>query len=101
MTYPEFNEEESVLRALLVELFEPALLLWELVIDLPDVYGLKERVAVGGVGLSNVDKQMFAVLQRTHTKRWMLNIESKENFRLLTVFWHQIHSKHHIQILLI
>lgn len=87
MTYPEFNEEESVLRAFLVELFEPALLLWELVIDLPDVYGLEERVAVGGVGLSNVDKQMFAVLQGTHTKRrgWMPNIESKENFCLLTV----------------
>lgn len=61
-THPEFNKEEGVLRAFLIKLFEPALLLWELVIDLPDVHSFKERVAVGGVGLSNVDKQVFAVL---------------------------------------
>ena len=64
-THPEFNQEECVLRAFLIKLFEPALLLRELVVDLPDVYSLEEWVAVGGVGLSNVDKQMFAVLQWT------------------------------------
>lgn len=61
-THPEFNEEEGVLRALLIQLLESALLLGELVIDLSDVHSLEEGVAVGGVGLSNVDKQMFAVL---------------------------------------
>lgn len=63
VTHPEFNEEECVLRAFLVELFEAALLLGKLVIDLPDVHSLEERVAVGGVGLAYVDKQVFAVLQ--------------------------------------
>lgn len=92
MTYPEFNEEESVLRAFLIKLFEPTLLLWELVIDLPNVYGLEERVAVGGVGLSNVDKQMFAVLQWTHKKTTrILNTKRKEFLSvnsLLTVDQH-------------
>ncbi|TNN76419.1 hypothetical protein EYF80_013284 [Liparis tanakae] len=36
--------------------------------DLPDVHGLEQRVAVRGVGLSNVDKQVFAVLQWTETE---------------------------------
>lgn len=66
-THPEFNQEESILRAFLIKLFEPTLLLRELVVDLPDVHSLKEWVTVGGVGLSNVDKQMFAVLQWTET----------------------------------
>lgn len=71
-THPEFNQEEGVLRAFLIKLFESALLLRELVVDLPDVHSLKEWVTVGGVGLSNVDKQMFAVLQWTemNEKTW-------------------------------
>lgn len=72
-THPEFNQEESVLRAFLIELFESTLLLRELVVDLPDVHSLKEWVTVGGVGLPNVDKQMFAVLQWTEIeeRRWV------------------------------
>lgn len=62
VTYPEFNQEESVLRALLVQLLESSFLLWKLVVDLSDVHGLQQRVAVGGVSLANVDKQVFAVL---------------------------------------
>lgn len=67
--HPEFHQEESVLRPFLIQLFEPTLLLGELVVDLPDVHSLEERVAVGGVGLSYVDKQMFAVLRRGETER--------------------------------
>lgn len=62
-THPEFDEEESVLGAFLIKLLEAALLLWELVVDLPDVHSLQQRVTVGRVGLSNVDEQVFAVLQ--------------------------------------
>lgn len=67
-THPEFNKEEGILRALLIKLFKPPFFLRELVVDLPDVHGLEKRVAVRGVGLSNVDKQVFAILQRTETK---------------------------------
>lgn len=66
--HPEFNEEESILRAFLIQLFEPTLLFRELIIDLPNVHSLEERVAVRGVGLSDVDKQMFAVLQWGETE---------------------------------
>lgn len=80
IAYPEFNKEECVLRAFLIKLFETALLLRKLVIDLPDVHSLEERVAVRGVGLSNVDKQMFAVLQcgeTEETKEDMVNFKSR------------------------
>lgn len=72
-THPEFNQEESILRPFLIKLFEPTLLLRELVVDLPDVHSLKQWVTVGGVRLSNVDKQMFAVLQwgETDEKNWI------------------------------
>lgn len=64
-THPEFNKEKCVLWAFLVKLFQAAFLLRELVVDLPDVHSFEQRVTVGGVGLSNVNKQVFAVLQLT------------------------------------
>lgn len=67
-THPEFNKEECVLGAFLIQLFQAAFLLRKLVVDLSDVHGFEQGVTVGGVGLSNVDKQVFAVLQRTETE---------------------------------
>ncbi len=61
-THPKFDEEEGVLRALLVQLLESSRLLGELVVDLSDVHRLQQRVAVRGVGLADVHKQVFAVL---------------------------------------
>lgn len=61
-THPELNQEESVLRAFLIQVLESSFLLGKLVVDLSDVHGLQQRVAVGGVSLANVDEQMFAVL---------------------------------------
>jgi len=55
-THPEFYKEKSVLRAFFIKLFKPAFLLRELVVDLPDVHSLEERIAVGGIALSDVDK---------------------------------------------
>lgn len=72
-TYPELYKEESILGPFLIKLFEPTLLLRELVVDLPNVHSLKERIAVGGIGLSNVDKQVFAVLYWIETEQ-MINV---------------------------
>lgn len=72
-TYPELYKEESILGPFLIKLFEPTLLLRELVVDLPNVHSLKERIAVGGIGLSDVDEQVFAVLYWTETEQ-MINV---------------------------
>lgn len=64
-THPEFNKEKRILWAFLVKLFQAAFLLRELVVDLPDVHSFEKGVTIGGVGLSNVNKQVFAVLQWT------------------------------------
>ena len=53
--YPELDQNEGVLWALLIELLQPTLLLRELVVDLSDVHCLQEGVAVGRVHLTDVD----------------------------------------------
>lgn len=60
--YPKFDEEEGVLGPTLIELLEAAFLLRKLVVDLADVYGLQQRVAVRGVRLADVHEEVFAVL---------------------------------------
>lgn len=67
------------MRAILIKLFEPALFLRELIIDLPNVHSLQERVTIRGVGLPNVDKQVFAVLQweEREEKRWKMRLASR------------------------
>lgn len=40
---PELDQEESILGSLVIQLFEATLLLWELVIDLPHIHGLKHK----------------------------------------------------------
>lgn len=40
---PELDEEECVLRTLVVKFFEASLLLWEFVVNLPHVHGLKRN----------------------------------------------------------
>lgn len=54
--HPEFDQVESVLRALAKELLEAALLLGELVIYLPDVHTLQQGVAVARAALADVHK---------------------------------------------
>ena len=68
MPYPELDQNEGVLWALLIELLQPTLLLRELVVDLSDVHCLQEGVAVGRVHLTDVDKQVFAILQNENVK---------------------------------
>lgn len=84
-THPEFDEEERVLGAFLIKLFEAALLLWELVVNLPDVHSLQQGVTVRGVGLSNVDKQVFAVLQGGVRTDSMLSLK-KLHVTITTVY---------------
>jgi len=59
--YPEFNEEESVLGSLLKEVFEPAILLRELVLNSSDPYCLHPSVSEAGGGI-DVHKLMLLVL---------------------------------------
>lgn len=61
-TDPELDQVEGVLRALGEELLEAALLLGELVVDLPDVHALQQRVAVTRAALADVHKQVLVVL---------------------------------------
>ena len=64
-TYPELDQEEGVLWPLLVELLQAALLLRELVVDLPDVHRLQHRVAVARVRLADVHEKVFMLECRT------------------------------------
>lgn len=65
LSHPELNQEEGVVRPFFEELLEATLLLWELVIDLSNVHGLKTGVAVAGVGLTDVHKQVLIKLEKT------------------------------------
>lgn len=60
--YPKLDEKEGVLGPTLIELLEAAFLLGKLVVDLADVHGLQQRVAVRGVRLADVHEEVFAVL---------------------------------------
>lgn len=60
--YPKLDEKEGVLWATLIELLEATFLLRKLVVDLADVHGLQQRVAVRGVRLADVHEEVFAVL---------------------------------------
>lgn len=62
-TDPELDQVESVLRAHAEQLLQAALLLGELVVDLPDVDALQHRVAVARVALADVHKQVLVVLK--------------------------------------
>lgn len=61
-SYPELDQEKGVLGPPLIELLQATFLLRELVIDLADVHCLQQRVAVRGVRLSNVHKEVLAIL---------------------------------------
>lgn len=61
--HPELDQVESVLRALAEQLLEAPLLLWELVVDLPDVHALQQGVAVARAALADVHKQVLVVLR--------------------------------------
>lgn len=60
--YPKLDEKEGVLGPTLIELLEATFLLRKLVVDLADVHGLQQRVAVRGVRLADVHEEVFAVL---------------------------------------
>lgn len=49
----------------LIQLLETSFLLGELVVNLPDVYGLQHRVTVAGVGWANMHKQMLILQEET------------------------------------
>lgn len=62
--YPELHEEKGIGGSPFKELLEPALLLWEFVIDLADVHGFEVGVAVARAGLADVHEQVLVVLWR-------------------------------------
>lgn len=61
--HPELDQVESVLRALGEQLLEAAFLLWEFVVDLPDVHTLQQGVAVARAALADVHKHVLVVLR--------------------------------------
>lgn len=63
-THPELHQEEGVMRPFSKQLLQPALLLWEFIVDLTYVHRLQERVAVGKIRLADVHEQMLVVLRR-------------------------------------
>lgn len=64
MSYPKLNQEESVVRPFFKELLQAPLLLWKLVIDLPNIDGLQAGVGVARVGLTDVHKQVLIKLEK-------------------------------------
>ncbi len=60
--HPELDQVESVLWAFGEQLLKAALLLGELVVDLPDVHTLQQGVAVARAALADVHKQVLVVL---------------------------------------
>lgn len=62
--YPELYEKESIVWPFVKQLLQSSLLLWELVIDLPDVHRLQIWVTVAWVGLANMYKQVLVELKR-------------------------------------
>ena len=59
------------MRALVKEFLQTSLPLGELVVYLPDVHRLQVGVAVAGVGLPDVDKQVLVELGRDRgTAEW-------------------------------
>lgn len=62
--YPELDEKESVVWPFVKQILQASLLLWELVVDLPDVHRLQIGVAVAWVGLADVYKQVLVELKR-------------------------------------
>lgn len=62
--YPELDQVEGVLWALIKQLLQTSLLLGELVVDLPDVHTLQQRIAVAQAALADVHKKVLVVLRR-------------------------------------
>ncbi len=64
MFYPELDEKESIVWPFVKQLLQASFLLWEFVVDLPDVHRLQIGVAVARVGLADVHKQVLVELER-------------------------------------
>lgn len=62
MSYPELDQEESIVWPFVKKLLQASLLLRELVVDLPNVHRLQTGVAVAGVGLADVYEQVLVKL---------------------------------------
>lgn len=63
-TDPELDEEEGIVRALLVQLLQASLLLGEFVVDLPHVDGLQHGVIVARLRRADVYEQVFILWER-------------------------------------
>ena len=81
------------MRALVKELLQTPLPLGELVVDLPDVHRLQVGVAVAGVGLADVHKQVLVELGKGRdgegsgmdTGRWFLHIDRTDYYVKLKI----------------
>lgn len=68
-TYPELDQEKGMGGPAIIQLPQTALLLWELVVDLPDVHTLQGGCAGAGAVLADVDEQVPLVLSRVSLVR--------------------------------
>lgn len=83
MFYPELDEKESVGWPLVKQLFQAPFLLWELVIDLPDVHRLQIGVAVARIGLADMHKQVLVELEKQKCISGNERIQKWQMFHLL------------------
>lgn len=83
MFYPELDEKESVGWPLVKQLFQAPFLLWELVIDLPDVHWLQIGVAVARIGLADMHKQVLVELEKQKCISGNERIQKWQMFHLL------------------
>lgn len=64
-TYPEFDKEEGVLRALSKQFLQATFLFRKFVIYLTNVHRFEQRVTIRMVGMPDVHEEVFVVLQET------------------------------------
>lgn len=80
MSYPELDEEKRIVGPFVKKLLQASFLLWELVVDLPDVHRLQIGVAVAWVGLANVYEQVLVELDK---QKYLSGGERRQKLSLL------------------
>lgn len=86
LSYPELDQEESIVWPFVKKLLQASLLLRELVVDLPNVHRLQTGVAVAGVGLADVYEQVLVKLEK---QKCLSGGEpsQKQRKRQLSLYW--------------
>lgn len=69
MPYPKLDKKKSIVWPFVKKLLQASFLLWELVVDLPNIHWLQIGVAVAWIGLANVNEQVLVKLERQKKKK--------------------------------